>query len=221
MIEYLPEIFKPQGLRTISRLALYVDFIKTEKTIYWNYGTYGDQIETDYNAGCWDVSKDKIHDVHERVAGYSAKVDPVRQKAPFLEKSTHQGRHDCKVRRGNCEPEPERVYELLMDNTFEIRYMLCRPGQDFLFEKVREKNDFSMGYISAKVQTDIDPELQLFVRAFAAEYRLHFAELDILYHENRPYIIDVNNIAGCWRLFAKCDEPKFAKELYIKQVKSL
>jgi len=223
MTDYLPDIFKPHGLRPQSRIYGYCQHLETEKTIYWCYDTIGEKIKTDYNCGCYDVSKTRVHEIHQKALGYSHKVNPMTCEIPYLEKDERQGRHKCKILTKNQEPEEGKVYEILMDNSREIRYMRCRTGEDYAFDKVRIANDFSMSYITAKVvkNRDLNADALMAARAFSAEFGLDFGEMDILFHNGLPYIVDVNNVAGAGRLFARCDFPKLARELYIEQIKSL
>ncbi|HRY32089.1 MAG TPA: hypothetical protein P5531_03880 [Bacteroidales bacterium] len=216
-------IFTPQNLNPGCRLWQYREHIpEGDKTIYWNYDTLGPRIQTDYNAGCFDVSKRRVHDIHLSALGYTAEVDPMTTAFPFVEKSDGQGKHDLfKVRRKNTTPIPGMVYERLFDNTFEWRYFYCRTGFDFYLQKLRPKGD-PQGY--KVLELCIVNDRPDYIRVFADAFGVDFCEFDILFQMGRPYIIDVNNVAGArmnrsffcelgdWGNFGAC---------YILQIESL
>jgi len=212
--------FVPEELNRNCRLYKYRDLLPPDKSIYWCYDSIGPPIETDYNSGCFDVRKSKVHKVHLEALGYTMAVDPSTCRTPFLSKSLHQCKHeDIHVHTENCSPRPDRIYELYMDNLREIRYFYCNRGQDFIVMKYRRSSYFtSFDYGTARPAAD---RLRRTVDEFCAEFGIDFAELDILLHEGKPYIIDVNNIAGNGLLMLKIDNPAWAERQYIKQIKTL
>ncbi len=215
-------IFAPQPLTPACRLWQFKEHLPENKSMYWLYDTYGHELNTDYNKGCYDVSKSRVHKIHEKALGYSVKIDPLSYGHPFLEKPERQCMHHLfKIHTEPCEPKEGFVYERLLENTFEIRYFFCRTGTDFKLLKTRNENDFShytiMGIDRDKTRSD-------FVLKFADLFGLDFAELDILHDGKTPYITDVNNVAGMGMTRDKFKHPETydrLNELYIEQIKTL
>lgn len=214
-------IFLPDDITPACRLWQFREHLPEGKTIYWLYETSGPQVETDYNRGCFDVSKSRVHTIHQATLGYSIAVDPTTCPTPFLEKPERQCMHHLfAIHHKNIDPKPGFVYEKLLDNDKEIRYFYCGTGQDFMAFKRRTLNDF-MGYkIEKVVPTDTFPVVYKFCRAF----RIDFAELDILFDGTLPYVTDVNNIAGMGMTIDKFLNPadfELLNQLYINQIKTL
>lgn len=212
--------FVPEPIRPVSRLYAYKKHLRAGIRIYWNYSVRGDRIPVDYNSGCYDVSKARVHRVMKDALGYNQEVDPETADIPFISKSNYQCTHDGIVHTENCAANPDRVYARYLDNSIEGRYFYCRDGLDFMILKKRERGDFSMDFISGHLE--VGPIAR--VRQFCAAFGLDFGELDILWDEfGRPYVIDVNNVAGNGRLFEKLSKAdrQAAKELYIRQIKTL
>jgi hypothetical protein len=214
-------IFKPHELNAQCRLWQFREHLPTDGSMYWLYDTYGTREDVKYNAGCYDVSKSRVHAIHEEALGYSAKVNPRTAVTPFLEKPELQCRHNqFSIVNQNCEPKDGFVYERLFDNRTEIRYFFCRTGEDFLLIKHREQDDF----LSYLIYDVIIQERSLFVSRFCDLFGIDFAELDILFDGNTPYITDVNNIAGMGMTankFVNPDDYDLVNKLYINQIKSL
>ena len=78
--------FTPDPLKPVSRLFHYKDKLPSNKSIYWCYLTYGQQVETDLNKGCFNMSKHKLHSIHQEVFGYSAQVNPAKFKGKYIER---------------------------------------------------------------------------------------------------------------------------------------
>ena len=214
--------FTPDPLNSNCRLYQFRRFLNSNKSIYWCYDTLGPEIKTDLNVGCDDMSKLKVQEIHQEALGYSAAVDPITAPTPFISKSIHQC-GEIQVHHENCEEKAGRVYELMLDNHTEMRFFYCRFAENFAVVKLRDEPN-KRAYISAGVITMSTPALldvEKNVERFCDTYEIDFAELDILFTGNLPYIIDVNNIAGNGALWSKIDKPGLATKLYVNQVKSL
>lgn len=214
--------FKPDNLRPKSRLWMFRKHLKSDKSIYWSYKPWGGpKIETDYNAGCYDITKRKVQRVMEEALGYTQRVDPTKYEGVFISKGNLQCTHDAVVYDKPIKPkdvDPRKVYSKKFDNSVEIRYFYCRTGEDFYILKGRELDDFSMSFNTAYIYNKTLPGVDKFCKAFG----LDFGELDILFGpDDRLYVIDVNNIAGRGGLINRCNDPKLFKRLYINQVKTL
>ena len=212
-------IFKPQPLQPVSRLFHYKDYLTSNKSIYWDYRTYGEQVETDLNKGCYNMDKNKLHAIHNEVLGYSAKIDPETFKGTYIEKSIHQGRHDAVICTENQSPKADKVYERYLDNSIEYRYFYHK-NFPFVVKKTRQKGDFSMGFESAELWKFTDKQNEQ-IKLFCEAYGIDFAELDVIIYRKKIYIIDVNNMAGNGLFFQKFKDGEACEKLYIKQLQNL
>lgn len=209
--------FMPDPITPSSRLWKHRMLLPKGKSIYWSYKTFGKAVETDYNAGCNDVSKRRVQDVMKIALGYSQRIDPLSYKKPFVEKSNLQFRHDGVIHRKPTRPKKNKVYEIFMDNSIEYRYFHCRTGKDFYVVKYRKAGDFSLAFDGGHVVNEEIDDLKRFCKVFGMD----FGELDVLVHMGKLYVIDVNNMPGNGQLFNKISDGDLARELYIEQIKSL
>lgn len=215
--------FKPDQLTPACRLWNFREHLTEEGSMYWLYATKGIEIpDVKYNRGCYDMTKSRLHDVHMKALGYSAKIDPHTYNGQFLEKPEQQCMHHLfKIHSTPCEPREGFVYERLLDNTVEIRYFYCRTGIDFYMIKHRKINHFNE-YMVIDIMLHV--ERMDFVEKFCDEYGIDFAELDILYNGSTPYITDVNNVAGQGMPALKFLYPmdfNLYEKYYTEQIKSL
>lgn len=216
--------FKPDQLTPACRLWQFREYLPENKSMYWLYETKGEPVETTYNKGCHDVTKSRVHEVHQKALGYSAKVDPRTCAVPFLEKPERQCMHHLiTIQHQNCEPREGFVYERLLDNRIEYRVFYCHTGDSFYIRKERDLNDFN-NYKVAYIMW-MDSKMQDLCNRFCNEYGIDFAELDILIDDyGWFYITDVNNVAGMGMTREKFKKPSDfdrLNELYIEQIKSL
>ena len=211
--------FTPHDLQPVSRLFGYRNLIISEKSIYWNYETFGDKIPTDLNAGCYDVSKKRVAEVHKKALGYNLAVNPLTFKRKYLKKTNLQGVKEIEVLTGKNQPEEGYVYERLLDNSTEYRYFYHKK-YPFVLKKTKKQNDFSNDFIKCEL-VEFTAEQHNQVNKFGVEFGIDWAELDILISANKIYIIDVNNIAGNGNLFQRCENGAQIEKLYIRQIQSL
>lgn len=194
----------PSEITKQSRLGHFLDYAP-KGTIYWNFETFGEQIETKWNAGCCDVSKEKVHKCMEKAFGYSQKINPENYIGTYVEKSNLQAKHDGKLLGKPKKSEEGKVYEKYL-NTGDVGHytewrLFYFQGVKFALLKYKPINDrfgFKADYtvyfeplqgFTEEEVSNIDKFCQLF--------GVDLCELDIMKDQKgNPYIIDVNNMAG-------------------------
>ncbi len=156
------------------------------------------------NASCRDISKEAVARAFERVFGYGFHVDPTTHIGPLVEKSDRNGPHDGRIIHGPAQAVPGRVYQRIIDNQVEDRfvmdirtpvignaipfvYLKYRP----LYERFSNNNTRAVRRPTSEVfSTDEVSNIVAFARAMGLDY----GELDILRDrgDSRIYIVDVN-----------------------------
>lgn len=158
-----------------------------------------------FNVGCHDIRKSVVTRVFEETFGYDLSVDPRTHEGLAVEKSEGNGRHDGRV--VSCPLErakPGRVYQRLIDNTFDgrdyvdIRTPIVGGRIPFVYIKRRSKD---VRFSNENHRVDLMPadtvlsrEEQAKIAAFARGMRLDFGGLDVLRDrtDGRIYIVDTN-----------------------------
>jgi hypothetical protein len=157
------------------------------------------------NAGCTDIGKRTVDDVHDAVLGYRLALDPTTHTGPCVEKSDRNAAHDGRI--VDCpiaDPDPERVYQRLVHNerddglVEELRVPVVGSQIPFVYVKHRPIADrFAVPNSHvAIVETTTrlsSPELES-VLEICARLGLDVGELDVLRdrEDGRIYVIDVN-----------------------------
>lgn len=158
-----------------------------------------------FNIGCFDIRKSVVARVFEETFGYSLAIDPSTHKGFAVEKSEGNGKHDGRI--VECpiaEPARDRVYQRLVDNTFDGRdhidirtpivggtipfVYIKRRGSDVRFSNDNHRVDL------ADTNTLLSKREQEQIIEFARAMRLDFGGLDVLRDRNdgRIYIVDAN-----------------------------
>ena len=162
-------------------------------------------IKPSFNVGCYDIRKSVVADHFNKVFGYSLDVDPTTWTGQAVEKSEGNGKHDGVI--VHCpltEPKPGKVYQRLIDNTFDgtefvdIRTPVVGDNIPFVYLKRRTRNT---RFSNDNHRVDlIDPdavlsrEEQAMIVKFSKSMSLDFGGLDVLRNreDGRIYIVDVN-----------------------------
>ena len=158
-----------------------------------------------FNIGCHDIRKSVVSRVFEETFGYSLIVDPSAHRGLAVEKSELNGKHDGRI--VECpvaSPRHDRVYQRLIDNTFDgrefvdIRTPVVGGKAPFVYLKRRTRdrrfsNDnhrVDLAPVDALLSKDEQAKIALFARAMA----LDFGGLDVLRcrEDGRIYIVDAN-----------------------------
>lgn len=158
-----------------------------------------------FNIGCYDIRKSVVARVFEETFGYSLTVDPQTHRGPAVEKSEGNGKHDGRIVACPLEvPSRERVYQRLVDNTFDgcdhvdIRTPIVGGKIPFVYVKRRSRdlrftNDNHRVDL-ADTNTMLSVQEQENIVRFAQAMRLDFGGLDVLRDrsDGRIYIVDAN-----------------------------
>lgn len=158
-----------------------------------------------FNVGCHDIRKSVVSRVFGEVFGYSLSIDPKTHKGLAVEKSELNGKHDGRI--VSCpvdQPRSDRVYQRLVDNTFDgrefvdIRTPVVGGKAPFVYLKRRsrdlrfsnENHRVDLAPVDAMLSIDEQKKISEFTRAMA----LDFGGLDVLRdrEDGRIYVVDAN-----------------------------
>lgn len=158
-----------------------------------------------FNEKCVDISKRRIHEVHEGVMGYPLEVDPRAWRGPMVVKSNRNAAHDGSVVEGPIDvPCADKVYSRVIDNvegsevvdfravviggTLELVYVKRRPRET----RFSNRNS-SVSFCSPEVL--FSKEELIKILAFAEALGLDCGELDVLRDKESRllYIVDAAN----------------------------
>jgi len=158
-----------------------------------------------FNVGCHDIRKSVVSRVFEEVFGYSLVVNPATHQGAAVEKSELNGKHDGRiVQCPLAEPRSDRVYQRLVDNTFDgrefidIRTPVVGGKAPFVYLKRRTRD---LRFSNENHRVDIAPADVLLsgdeqgkIADFADAMGLDFGGLDVLRNreDGRIYIVDAN-----------------------------
>ncbi|MFN0022336.1 MAG: hypothetical protein ACKVS5_00390 [Parvularculaceae bacterium] len=158
-----------------------------------------------FNIGCHDIRKSVVGRVFEEVFGYSLSVDPLKHQGAAVEKSELNGKHDGRI--VECPvaaPRHDRVYQRLVDNTFDgrefidIRTPVVGGSAPFVYLKRRTRD---LRFSNENHRVDLAPTDALLskdeqgkIAEFARAMTLDFGGLDVLRNreDGRIYIVDAN-----------------------------
>ncbi len=161
--------------------------------------------KTAFNVGCHDIRKSVVSRVFGEVFGYSLTVDAHTHKGVAVEKSELNGKHDGRI--VECPlaaPRSDRVYQRLIDNTFDgrefvdIRTPIVGGKAPFVYLKRRTRE---LRFSNENLRVDLAPtdamlskDEQERIGEFAVAMGLDFGGLDVLRdrEDGRIYIVDAN-----------------------------
>lgn len=158
-----------------------------------------------FNIGCYDIRKSVVARTFEETFGYSLSVDPLVHDGPAVEKSELNGKHDGRVVACPLKaPARDRVYQRLIDNTFDgreyidIRTPVVGGKIPFVYLKRRtrdlrfsnENHRVDLADAGALLSSEEREKIAAFARAMA----LDFGGLDVLRdrEDGRIYVVDAN-----------------------------
>lgn len=156
------------------------------------------------NFDCMDISKSKVAEAFERVAGYSLRVDAATYAGPMVEKSETNGSHDGRVIEGPMPPLNNKTYQVLVDNEIDggliedLRASICGGKPRLVFRKRRA---IGRRFLNENAEVLLDTpencytpdEIDVITR-FASEIGLEWGGVDVLRDRSsgRIYIVDAN-----------------------------
>lgn len=158
-----------------------------------------------FNVGCHDIRKSVVSRVFEETFGYSLAIDPKTHKGLAVEKSELNGKHDGRI--VSCpiaEPRGDRVYQRLVDNTFDgrefidIRTPVVGGKAPFVYLKRRTRDlrfsndNHRVDLVAADAMLSREEQAQ--IAAYTQAMALDFGGLDVLRdrEDGRIYIVDAN-----------------------------
>jgi hypothetical protein len=157
------------------------------------------------NAGCDDISKERVDAAAASAFGYDIRVDPRSYSGPCVRKSNGNALHDgriivCPV----SAPEPGYVYQRVVDNVIgrgivqDIRLPVLGDLVPFAYCKYRP---IAARFSNINMRVEIVPvaeacsadELRRFI-SFCRAIGLDYGEVDVLrdHNDGRLFIIDAN-----------------------------
>ncbi len=153
------------------------------------------------NARCIDISKVRVEQTWERVAGYPLAVDPTVTVGPLVMKSNENAKYEGRIVVGPVgKTQDGYVYERLVDcregdEVVHLRAVVMAGALVMLFEKRRP-----MWFSSARVSRSLplgdalSPAEQVLLLEFAAAMEMDYGELDILRDRQSGliYVVDAN-----------------------------
>ncbi len=158
-----------------------------------------------FNVGCFDIRKSVVARVFEETFGYGLAIDPTTHQGPVVEKSESNGKHDGRI--VVCpltQPARDRVYQRLVDNTFDgrefvdIRTPVVGGRIPFVYLKRRTRelrfsnDNHRVDLVDADAMLSKQEQTQ--IAGFASAMALDFGGLDVLRDraDGRIYIVDAN-----------------------------
>lgn len=156
------------------------------------------------NFHCKDISKSRVSEAFETVAGYGLAVDPETYDGPLVDKSEINAAHDGRVVAGPIPREEGRAYQRLIDNTVagglveDLRTCTVNGEPVLVFIKRRPigrrfLNENSEVLLKMPHEVYTQDELDV-IRRFAKEIHLDWGGVDVLRDaaDGRIYIVDAN-----------------------------
>ena len=204
----LSKIARMNRVRLTNKMVTNPDVI-----VYFENATYGSAsaVQEKYpnariiNVDCQDISKERVHVVHQETLGYSMNLNPQTHVGLAVEKSDENAVHDgqevmCPIE----SPKENAVYQIVLDNAndnneyVDIRVPIIGGKIPLVYLKFKtKKNRFTNKAHRATLHT---PE-ELFsteeieqIEKYAEAMKVEFCEFDVLRHKGNQkiYIIDVN-----------------------------
>jgi hypothetical protein len=181
--------------------------------VYFENATYGSAsaVQEKYpnariiNVDCQDISKERVHVVHQEALGYSMNLNPQTQIGLAVEKSDENAVHDgqevmCPIE----SPKENAVYQIVLDNVndnseyVDIRVPIIGGKIPLVYLKFKtQEYRFTNKAHSATLHTPEEifsnEEIEQ-IEKYANVMKVDFCEFDVLRHKGNQkiYIIDVN-----------------------------
>ena len=156
------------------------------------------------NSRCEDASKATVDTVFTQVFGYGLAINPRSHTGDYVRKSNLNAKHDGKIVGAPSEPEPDVVYQRVVNNEVDgglvqdIRAPVFRSTIPFVYLKYRpiEKrfSNRNTRVELASVEDMFSHEEAKQIIRFCQAIGLDYGEIDILRdkEDGRLYIVDVN-----------------------------
>ena len=204
----LSKIARMNRVRLTNKMVTNPDVI-----VYFENATYGSAsaVQEKYpnariiNVDCQDISKERVHVVHQEALGYSMNLNPQTHIGPAVEKSDENAVHDgqevmCPIE----SPKDNAVYQIVLDNAndngeyVDIRVPIIGGKIPLVYLKFKtQEYRFTNKAHSATLHTPEEifsnEEIEQ-IEKYANAMKVDFCEFDVLRHKGNQkiYIIDVN-----------------------------
>jgi len=189
-------------------LLVYPDFPSKKTTIFkiadkLNY-RITNQLHSDASVVMYDISKNKVDEVHLNVYGYNTFIKPNEYSGIAVRKSDINALHDGEIIQCPIQDiDSKSVYQLLIDNTFDDNYVVdyrvpvIGDSIPLVYKKFKEYAVRFTNQVHHATMHDTDSifskEEQTLILNFAKAMKVEFCEFDVLRHsDGRIFIIDVN-----------------------------
>jgi hypothetical protein len=201
--------------RIVERLGMRIGYSPREDqpTIAWDGDTWFSPRSARrlpanaINRRCLDVSKTRVNDVWEQVAGYPLAVDPLVATGPIVMKPEENARHGGVIVEGPiARRRPGYVYQRLVDchvgdQIVQLRAVIIGRGMPLAYEKFRPYpmwftgTQKSVPRNSAELFSNAEQQLLL---DFADAMGMDYGELDVLRdrHSGLIYAVDANRTSA-------------------------
>ena len=156
------------------------------------------------NFHCTDISKSRVSEAFEKVAGYGLGVNPETYSGMIVDKSEINAAHDGRIIAGPLPREEGRAYQKLIDNEIpgglveDLRTCTVGGEPTVVFIKRRPiskrfLNENTEVFIKNAQEVFSSDELDV-IRAFTKEINLDWGGVDVLRDakDGRIYIVDAN-----------------------------
>jgi hypothetical protein len=204
----LSKIARMNRVRLTNKMVTNPDVI-----VYFENATYGSAsaVQEKYpnaqiiNVDCQDISKERVHVVHQEALGYSMNLNPNTHIGLAVEKSDENAVHDgqevmCPIE----SPKENAVYQIVLDNAndnseyVDIRVPIIGGKIPLVYLKFKtQEYRFTNKAHSATLHTPEEifsnEEIEQ-IEKYANAMKVDFCEFDVLRHKGNQkiYIIDVN-----------------------------
>ena len=156
------------------------------------------------NFDCNDISKTRVAEAFDAVAGYNLSVDPESYDGPIVDKSEINAAHDGRIVAGPIPRVNGRSYQKLVDNSVpgglveDLRTCTVNGEPVLTFVKRRQiskrfLNENCEVFIASPKDLFTSDELDV-IRRFTREINLDWGGVDVLRdaRDGRIYIVDAN-----------------------------
>lgn len=155
------------------------------------------------NGGCADISKTRVAQAFERVAGYPLLIEPLSHSGVAVEKDEQNGAHDGRLVQCPTTPRPGKCYQRFIDSAvgadaYDYRTTIIGRRPLCVLVKSKPAEDRFSIHNTRVVFAELEevfsaPEIDL-LKAFAEDMQLDWAAIDVLRDakSGRIYVVDVN-----------------------------
>ncbi|MEM7669121.1 MAG: hypothetical protein AAF317_08210 [Pseudomonadota bacterium] len=195
----------------VERMGAEIVENPAEADLVWSFedSTHTEEVQVPgnavtFNAECTDISKTHVGDVFREAFGYDMSADPATYDGDMVEKSEVNGAHDGRIVHGPIEPNPDAVYQRLVDNRTDdghvedLRTTIIGGRPVLVFRKKRPE---SSRFANSNADVTLSELDEVFtqdeinkITAFAKGLKLDAGGVDVLRDRKtgKLFIVDAN-----------------------------